>query len=84
MPMARPRSPAGKTLVMTARVVGWTAAPPIPITARQAMSSSGLPEKAAITEPPAKTANPMSSTFRRPIRSPMTPQENSRPAKTTM
>jgi hypothetical protein len=41
-PIARPRSAGGKTLVMTARVVGWTAAPPMPMTARQAISSSGL------------------------------------------
>ena len=43
---------------MTARVVGWTAAPPTPMTARQAISSIGLPLKAASTEPTAKTRQP--------------------------
>ena len=84
MPMARPRSPAGKTLVMTARVVGCTAAPPTPISARQPISSIGRPLKAASTEPTAKMPSPISSTLRRPIRSPITPQVNSRPANTRM
>ncbi len=84
MPMARPRSPGGNTLVMTASVVGWTAAPPTPMTARQTISSRGLALKAANTEPTAKMPSPMSRTFRRPMRSPTMPHENSRPAKTTM
>jgi hypothetical protein len=83
-PIARPRSPSGKTLVMTARVVGWTAAPPMPMTARQAISSPGLLLNAPSSEPAVKTDSPISSTRRRPIRSPMTPQEKSRPAKTRM
>ena len=57
-PIARPRSRAGKTLVMTASVVGWTAAPPMPMTARQPISSIGLSLKAASTEPTAKIAQP--------------------------
>ena len=83
-PIARPRSRGGKTLVMTARVVGWTAAPPMPMTARQPISSIGLPLKAANTEPSAKMLRPISRTRLRPMRSPMTPQEKSRPANTRM
>ena len=84
MPMARPRSAGGKTLLMTARVVGWTAAPPTPITARQTISSIGLSLKAASTEPTAKTVSPMSSTRRRPMRSPITPHVKRSPANTRM
>ncbi len=51
MPIARPRSPGGKTLVITARVAGWTAAPPTPMTARHAMSSPGLVLNAPSSEP---------------------------------
>jgi hypothetical protein len=56
----------------------------MPIAARQAISSSALSLSAAITEATAKMLSPMSRTRRRPIRSPMTPQENSRPANTRM
>jgi hypothetical protein len=48
------------------------------------MSSSGLSLKAANTDPTAKIVRPISSTFRRPMRSPTTPQVNSRPANTRM
>ena len=43
---------------MTARVVGWTAAPPMPMTARQPISSIGLSLKAASTEPTREDAQP--------------------------
>ena len=49
--------PGGKTLLMTARVVGWTAAPPTPMTARQRISSTGLLLKAASTEPEREDAS---------------------------
>ena len=84
IPMARPRSPGGKTFVMTASVVGWTAAPPMPITARHRMSATGLSLMAARTDPSAKMLSPMSRTFRRPMRSPTMPQEKRSPANTTM
>ena len=83
-PMARPRSRGGNTLVMTARVVGWTAAPPMPMTARQPISSIGLSLNAANTEPSAKMLRPISRTRFRPMRSPITPQEKSSPANTRM
>ena len=63
-PMARPRSSAGKTFVMTASVVGCTAAPPMPMTARQAMSSPGLLLDEASTEPSTKIDSPITSTRR--------------------
>jgi len=69
---------------MTASVVGWTAAPPMPMTARKMISSIGLLLNAARTEPTAKMVRPMSRTFRRPMRSPITPQEKSSPANTRM
>jgi hypothetical protein len=84
IPIARPRSRAGKTLVMTASVVGWTAAPPTPMTARQAINSIGLLLNAARSEPTTKMVSPISRTFLRPMRSPTTPQENSSPANTRM
>ncbi len=59
-----------------------TNAAPRPITARKPISSAGVPENAASTEPMPNTASPPTSTFLRPSRSPRSPAVNSRPAKT--
>jgi hypothetical protein len=68
---------------MTASVAGCTAAPPTPMSARQAMSCSGPLLKAASSEPTEKIVSPISSVLRRPMRSPTTPHEKSSPANTS-
>ena len=55
IPMALPRSRGGKTLLMIARVAGSMSAAPTPITARKAISISGLTEKAVTSEASPKT-----------------------------
>ena len=82
-PIARPRSRGGKTTVMIASVTGMTAAPPIPMIARKAMSCAGLRAIAEIAEPTAKMASPISRIRLRPYLSPSTPQVNRSAAKTS-
>ena len=81
-PIALPRSWGGNTTVIIARVVGSTAAPPTPITARIPISIPELAENAAIADATPKIVRPMIRTFLRPIRSPITPQLKSKAANT--
>jgi hypothetical protein len=69
--------------VMSESVVGMIAAAPTPISARDAMSASELPEIAASSDPVPKTPSPRNSARRRPNRSPRLPAVRSRPAKTS-
>ena len=69
-----------KTLVKMESVAGITAAAPIPITTRQAMSSPGEVDKAASAEPRAKTTRPPARVRCRPMRSPRLPNVRSSPA----
>ena len=78
------RSSAGKVAVMIDSVAGMIAAPPMPITARQAMIAPGSFINAAEAEAAPKIARPMVSTRLRPKRSPSAPTVSSRPAKTSM
>ena len=84
IPMALPRSAGSKTLVMIDRVAGRTAAPPMPISARIAMSISGDVEYAEASEAAPNRARPSMRMRLRPYRSPSTPQVNSRPANTSV
>ena len=61
-------------------VEGISVAPAIPSSARVATSISALVENAASTEATPKAAAPISSSLRRPIRSPSVPMVISRPA----
>ena len=81
-PIALPRSWGGNTTVMMAKVVGSTAAPPIPMSARMPINMPAFTEKAARSDASAKMISPITRTFLRPIRSPITPQVNSRAANT--
>lgn len=57
-----------------AKVVGITAAPPTPITARKPISMPALDEKAQIAEAAANSTKPKIRIFLRPNRSPSTPR----------
>ena len=84
IPMARARSRSVvKTLVRIDKVQGMRAAAPTPITARAAMSRSGLADQAASADPPPKTTSPPMNTNLRPTRSPSAPSVRSRPANRT-
>jgi hypothetical protein len=61
---------------------GMVRAAPLPITARQAIRGWTEPEKAAPTDPTAKTERPMRKNLLRPKRSARLPPTNSRPANT--
>ncbi len=67
-------------LVISDRVEGASVAPATPSSARERMSVSAVLEKAAITETTPKAAAPMSSTLRRPMRSPSVPMIIRNPA----
>ncbi len=84
MPMARARSLGSNTLEMMDSVCGITAAAPSPIAARAKISWSGLREYAVSSENSPNAAMPIISMRLRPIRSPITPKVNSRPAKTSV
>ena len=84
MPMALARSRGSNTLEMMDSVCGMTAAAPRPMAARAKISISGLREYAVSRENRPKAAMPNISIFLRPIRSPITPKVNSRPAKTSV
>ena len=83
-PIARPRSFAGKTLVMIERVAGMMNAPPMPMNARVAMSWSDVVASAENNEPRPKMISPTWSAPRRPNRSPRLPAVSSRPANTSV
>ena len=61
MPIARPRSSAGKTFVRIDNVEGMISAPPIPMSARVAISVFADPANADSIEPMPKTTSPMAS-----------------------
>jgi hypothetical protein len=69
-----------KRVPMRERVEGARVAPEIPSAARAAMSIPAVVAKAAPTEASPKAAAPMSSSFRRPIRSPRVPMVTMNPA----
>src|SRR5215472_2484584 len=84
-PMARARSARPvKTLVISESVAGKIMAAPSPITARAAMSWSGLVVKPPITLAVPKTASPASSIPLRPTRSDRAPDVSSKAAKTRL
>ena len=80
---ARIRFSGGKTTVMIESVAGMISAPPIPMSARVAMSASGLEASAASPDPRPKITRPENSARRRPKRSPRAPIVSSNPAKTS-
>ncbi len=71
---------SGKMPRSSPRVEGISVAPPRPSSARAAMSIPGVVAKAAATEARPKARAPMSSSRRRPIRSPRLPMSTSSPA----
>ncbi|MDF9812180.1 hypothetical protein M2266_001411 [Streptomyces sp. SPB162] len=82
-PIAKLRSRGSvKRLRISARVDGIKVAPATPIRARAMISVSGVCAYAASTDSPPNAAEPMSSSFLRPTRSPRLPIETSRPAMT--
>src|SRR5437764_9195218 len=81
-PMARARSRGSNTFEMIDSVAGRTAAAPMPMTARAAMSWLGSWAYAEASDARPNSPRPASRTSRRPYRSPSTPAVNSRPAKT--
>ena len=82
IPIARPRSSAGKTFVRIDNVDGMISAPPIPMSARVAISVFADPANADSTEPMPKMTSPAASAYRRPYRSERLPVVRSNPAKT--
>nr|BFF16187.1 hypothetical protein GCM10025699_74900 [Microbacterium flavescens] len=72
-----------KVLRSSDRVAGMIMAPKKPSTARAAMSDSAFGENAASTETAAKPEAPISSSRRRPKRSPSEPIATSSPARTS-
>jgi len=68
---------------MIDKVVGNTAAAPMPVTARTAMSWSGLWQNAATVFPIPKTASPATSTARRPSRPARLPPARTSAANTS-
>lgn len=81
-PIACPRSLGGNTLVMMESVEGMIRAPPIPMTAREAIRTSAEPAKAAATEPDTNTRSPAFRASFRPNRSPRAPMVSRSPANT--
>ena len=80
-PMAVRRWPGSANMVrISDRVEGISVAPATPSRARAAISIGALVESAARTDTAAKAAPPISSTRRRPIRSPSVPMVTSAPA----
>jgi hypothetical protein len=77
VPIAAPRSSAGKTAVMTASEEGTSSAPAMPCSARIAISTSTLGAIAHSTDASPKPASPTEKIFFRPIRSPSEPPTSS-------
>jgi hypothetical protein len=84
MPMAFACSSRGKTFMRIESVAGMMSAPPMPITAREAVSISLVVDSAAATDEAPKMSRPMLSARLRPKRSPRLPMVSSSPAKTSM
>jgi hypothetical protein len=84
MPIAFGRSSAGKTLVRIERVVGMISAPPIPISARVAISMLADSANADASEALPKISSPATSAPRRLKRSPRAPMVRRSPAKTSV
>ena len=81
VPIALPRSSAGKALVMIERVAGIMNAAPIPWTMRLATSAASLGARPAVAEERAKTVTPKRKPRRLPKMSPRRPPIASRTAK---
>ena len=73
VPIALPRSEAGKAWVTMERVAGIISAAPTPWTAREAISISELAARPAVAEVTAKTITPSRNIARRPKMSPSRP-----------
>jgi hypothetical protein len=71
---------SGNMWKISDRVEGARVAPAIPSSARLTMRSSAVGENAASSEPTPKAAAPISSSRRRPMRSPRVPMVISDPA----
>ena len=84
IPIAFGRSVGSKTFEMIDSVDGSTAAPLIPISARNAISSSGEVANAHSTELSPNASIPPSRTRLRPRRSPRIPQVKRRPANASV
>ena len=84
MPIAFARSCAGKLATRIESVDGMMNAPPMPMSARITISSSGVVASAEPSEPRPKTARPNVSARLRPKRSPSEPAVSSTPANTSM
>ena len=73
VPIALPRSEAGKALVTIESVAGIISAAPMPWTAREAISISELTARPAVAEVRAKITTPSRNIDRRPKMSPRRP-----------
>ncbi len=73
MPIAVPRSRAGKVAEMIESVEGIISAAPMPWTARAAISSAAPEESPQASDESVKTARPIAKISRRPSRSPSFP-----------
>ena len=83
VPMALARATGSRKMSLTIeRVAGMVRAPPAPMTPRHAISRSTEPEKAAPTDPRAKTVSPMRKNRLRPNLSARLPPTNNSPANT--
>ena len=83
-PMALARATRSRnTWVRIDKVVGKTAAAPMPVKARAAISCPGVSAKAARVLPSPKIASPTSSTARRPNRSDRLPPASTSAANTS-
>ena len=81
MPIAFARSSRGKTFVMMERVAGMISAPPMPMTARRAISWPEVLTATTAMLAPANTTSPVRSALLRPKRSPRVPAVSRKPAK---
>ena len=80
MPIAFARSSRGKMSMITERVAGMIIAPPMPMSARSAMSWSAFCANAAATLATPKSARPDCRARLRPNRSPSVPIVSRTPA----
>ena len=84
VPIAFPRSLAGKVWVTIDSVAGIINAAPIPCTAREAISISELTARPAVAEVSAKMTTPIRNIGRRPKMSPRRPPVAIRTAKVSV
>src|SRR6185369_11589687 len=82
--IARARSSGGNTLVINDNVLGMMNAPPIPMTARVAISCDGEVANAESNDPSPNTTMPNCSAPLRPKRSPRLPAVSSKHANTSV